>query len=262
MRLRTSRATIVPSSIFPGNRLSVAQPSECGRNQSSESGTPKSTAQSPVTAKCTSAKGGSQNIAPVSKPTSATPNWTVSASGGADIYNDEPSRAIPSASHLRTSRPARRSPAFGTYPPTARERSFGSVVLQAGRSQSRGSLLLPGPDKSIDPQRTSIQHHVQRAADNSLAGLRHARADQCWANPPWLWHRHEYRFPIAVSYSNRSDLIVHPFVGYSLGSATIYLANELKARLDRFQGIPRHRFQNLAVPDNSNVQVRSCLLNN
>ncbi len=183
-----------------------------------KSGTPKSTAQSPVTAKCTSAKGGSQNIAPVSKPTSATPNWTVSASGGADIYNDEPSRAIPSASHLRDVQAGAeitRVWHISTYKHenaalAALFSKLGDLSLVGAyyyQDQTSPSIL-NGPPSSITFNglpTTASQVFATRGPIN-VGQIRLGFGTGT-----------NIRFPIAVSYSNRSDLIVHPFVGVQFG---------------------------------------------
>jgi hypothetical protein len=198
---------------------------QAAETRASSSGTPSSTMLSPSAGTCTSAKSGSQPINPMStsanpgsKSASATPNWTVSASAGADIYNDEPSSAISSASHLRDIQAGAeitRVWHISTY--KQQNASLAALFSKLGDLSLVGAYyyqdqtspsILNGPPSSITFNglpTTASQVFATRGPIN-VGQIRLGFGTGT-----------NFRFPIAVSYSNRSDLIVHPFVGVQFG---------------------------------------------
>jgi hypothetical protein len=181
-------------------------------------GTPSSSLLSPATAKCTPSKGGSEPVSPLSKLASATPNWTISASGGADIYSDEPSSTIPSASHLRdveAGAEVTRVWHISTY--KSQNAALKELLSKMGDLSLVGAYyyqdqtspsILNGPPSSITFNglpTTASQVFATRGPIN-VGQVRLGFGTGT-----------NIRFPIAVSYSNRSDLIVHPFVGVQFG---------------------------------------------
>jgi hypothetical protein len=181
-------------------------------------GRPNSTPQDGMTATCNTAKGKSTTTSPSSAPTSATPSWTVSASGGADIYSDEPSSTIPAASRLRDvqagaevarvwhiSEHTINTPALADLLSKMGDLSLvGAYYYQDQTSPS----ILNGPPSSITFNglpTTASQVFATRGPIN-VGQVRLGFGTGT-----------NLRFPVAVSYSNRSDLIVHPFVGVQFG---------------------------------------------
>jgi hypothetical protein len=179
---------------------------------------PKSTLQGEDAATCTSAKNGTATTTHSSTSTSATPSWTISASGGADIYSDEPSSTIPSASHLRDVQAGAeltRVWHISTY-------KSQNAVLKDLLSKM-GDLSLVGAYYYQDQTSPSILNGPPTSI--TFNGLP-TTASQVFATRGPInvgqirlgfGTGTNVRFPIAVSYSNRSDLIVHPFVGVQFG---------------------------------------------
>jgi hypothetical protein len=195
---------------------------QAAETRASKNGTPNSTLLSPATAKCSSAKGNSTVTSLAksasAKPASATPSFTISASGTVDIYSDEPSSAIPSASHLRDVQAGAeitRVWHISTYKHenatlAALFSKLGDLSLVGAyyyQDQTSPSIL-NGPPSSITFNglpTTASQVFATRGPIN-VGQVRLGFGTGT-----------NVRFPIAVSYSNRSDLIVHPFVGVQFG---------------------------------------------
>ena len=147
-----------------------------------------------------------------------TPQWTISASGGADIYTDEPSASIPSASRLRDLQVGAeitrvfRTSALGKDSPSLHELMTAvgdlSIVGAYYYQDQTSPSILNGPPSSV-----------------TFSGLP-TTASQVWATRGpinigqirfGLGNGKSTHFPLALSYSNRSDLIVHPFFGVQFG---------------------------------------------
>jgi len=179
---------------------------------------PKATLDNSIAATCSDAPAGAAAKKVPSVSTSATPSWNIAASGGVDIYNDEPSSAIPSASHLRDVQAGAeitRVWHISTYKHenaalAALFSKLGDLSLVGAyyyQDQTSPSIL-NGPPSSITFNglpTTASQVFATRGPIN-VGQIRLGFGTGT-----------NIRFPIAVSYSNRSDLIVHPFVGVQFG---------------------------------------------
>lgn len=149
-------------------------------------------------------------------PASASPTWTISASGGADIYNDEPSSTIPSASRLRdvqagaeitfiTTNVLKKSTGLSQFFSTVGDPS---VVFAYYYQDQTSPSILKGPPSSI------TFNGLPTTASQVFATRGPINVGQIRLG---FGTGKNVKFPIAVSYSNRSDLIVHPFVGVQFG---------------------------------------------
>ncbi len=174
------------------------------------------TLQNDTPATCNTAKGTQTTSSSTS--TSAVPTWAINASGGADIYNDEPSSSIPSASRLRdveVGAEITRVWHISTYKPQnsaltqllSRVGDLSLVGAYYYQDQTSPSIL-NGPPSSITFNglpTTASQVFATRGPIN-VGQVRLGFGTGT-----------NIRFPVAVSYSNRSDLVVHPFVGVQFG---------------------------------------------
>jgi hypothetical protein len=147
-----------------------------------------------------------------------TPQWTISASGGADIYTDEPSASIPSASRLRDVQAGVEiTRVFRTSALGKDSSSFHELMTAVG------DLSIVGAYYYQDQTSPSILNGPPTSV--TFSGLP-TTASQVWATRGpinigqirfGLGNGKSAHFPLALSYSNRSDLIVHPFFGVQFG---------------------------------------------
>jgi hypothetical protein len=172
--------------------------------------------QNDTPATCNTAKG--KQTTSSSTSTSAVPTWTMSASGGADIYSDEPSSTIPSASRLRdveVGAEITRVWHISTYKP--QNAALVELLSKMGDLSLVGAYyyqdqtspsILNGPPSSI------TFNGLPTTASQVFAARGPINVGQVRLG---FGTGTNVRFPVAVSYSNRSDLIVHPFVGVQFG---------------------------------------------
>jgi hypothetical protein len=173
-------------------------------------GTKATSSTSPL-ASCPATGGASKATS-----TTASPTWTISASGGADIYTDAPSSTIPSASRLRDVQ-AGAEITFVTTNLFKNSLSMSnffskvgdpSVVFAYYYQDQTSPSILNGPPSTI------TFNGLPTTASQVFAARGPINVGQVRLG---FGTGSNLRFPIAVSYSNRSDLIVHPFVGVQFG---------------------------------------------
>jgi hypothetical protein len=171
----------------------------------------KAKASTTSLASCPTTGGKSTTTSP-----SATPTWTISASGGADIYSSAPSSTIPSASRLRDVQ-AGAEITFVTTNLLKNSQSMAnffsivgdpSVVFAYYYQDQTSPSILNGPPSTI------TFNGLPTTASQVFAARGPINVGQVRLG---FGTGSNLRFPVAVSYSNRSDLIVHPFVGVQFG---------------------------------------------
>ncbi len=181
-------------------------------------GSQKSNLQGGDAATCTSTKDGKATTANSSTSTSATPSWAISASGGADIYNEDPSSTIPSASHLRDVQAGAEITRVwhtSTYKP--QNAALADLFSKMGDLSLVGAYYYQdqtSPSILNGPPSTITFNGLPTSASQVYATRGPINVGQVRLG---FGTGTNIRFPVAVSYSNRSDLIVHPFVGVQFG---------------------------------------------
>jgi hypothetical protein len=155
---------------------------------------------------------------PASNASAPSPDWTFSASGSADIYADDPSVTIASANRLRDVQIGAEvtrvwhwsAPTSSAGPWKQFFSSIGDLSLVGAyyyQDQTSPSIL-NGPPSSVTFNglpTTASQVFATRGPIN-VGQVRFG-----------FGTGKNVTFPVAVSYSNRSDLIVHPFLGVQFG---------------------------------------------
>lgn len=167
--------------------------------------------------KCGGSLPGGDQTNTAANPAAPSPNWTVSASGGADFYNTDQSATIPSASRLRDIQiggEITRVWHLSNFKDPSRLNEFLASIgdlslVGAYYYQDQTSPgILNGPPSSITFSglpTTASQVFATRGPIN-VGQVRLG-----------FGTGKNVTFPVAVSYSNRSDLIVHPFFGVQFG---------------------------------------------
>jgi hypothetical protein len=160
----------------------------------------------------------STTATPASNASAPSPDWTFSASGSADIYADDPSVTIASANRLRDVQIGAEvtrvwhwsAPTSSAGPWKQFFSSIGDLSLVGAyyyQDQTSPSIL-NGPPSSVTFNglpTTASQVFATRGPIN-VGQVRFG-----------FGTGKNVTFPVAVSYSNRSDLIVHPFLGVQFG---------------------------------------------
>lgn len=159
------------------------------------------------------ASSAAKQMADAAKPPAqaATPPWSFSFNGAVDVYNAEPASTIPSASHLRDIQAGGElaylfSPSTNSGP--LRE-FIGSVRLSGAYSyqDQTSPAILTGPaltDFSGLPSSTTSAY-----AKRGVIHLGQIKLA--------LGTGSSFSYPLALTYSNRTELVTHPTWGVQFG---------------------------------------------
>jgi hypothetical protein len=141
-----------------------------------------------------------------------TPPWSLNAMLEADVYNSSPPSSVPSATHLRDVQAG--AELTRTFSPSTKSGSFrkliGPVDVSAAYSyqdQTSPSLLkgLPSTITFVGlPSSTTAVYAKRGPISLGQVKLGFGKGTKI-------------SFPVAVSYSNRTELITHPKVGLQIG---------------------------------------------
>jgi len=137
--------------------------------------------------------------------------WTITANGTVDIYNGAPPSGVPSASHLRDIQAGAEIAYVWSPTQGALRTIFGSIITAAAYSyqDQTSPAILTGPalsDFTGLPSSTTSAY-AQRGIIH-LGQVRFGIGDLANKN---------VSFPLAFTYSNRTELIVKPVWGLQFG---------------------------------------------
>jgi hypothetical protein len=170
---------------------------------------PESLANAPKKADAFKTKQVAEIAKPLAKAT--VQPWSLTATGAADLYNSAPPSTVPSASHLRDLQAGAEIARLFTAPDNASmlRKLLGDVTASAAYSyqDQTSPAILTGPalnDFTGLPSSTTSAYSKRGPIHLGQAKLGFGKGTNM-------------NFPLSFTYSNRSELVVHPTWGVQFG---------------------------------------------